>query len=187
MKIPLQITFHKIAQNEQIESAIRASAEWLDQYYDRIISCRVVVDRPHNHHRDGNLYHVRIDLKVPGSELVVRREPSDHMAYKDIGIMIHDAFDEARRQLADYARQQRGQVKSHDPMPHARVVKLFPQAGYGFLETPDGREVYFHGNSVLQSDFANLQVGTEVRFTEELGEKGPQASSVIPVGRHGRI
>jgi cold shock CspA family protein len=187
MKLPIQITFHNMPHDEAIESEIRAHVEWLDQYYDRIMSCRIVVDRPHRHHKEGNIYHVRIDLKLPGAELVVKREPSEHTDYKSLEIMIRDAFDEARRQLEDHVRQQRGQVKSHEPMPHARVGRLFRDAGYGFLETSDGREIYFHRNSVLDAPFESLEAGTEVRFVEELGDKGPQASAVRPVGRHGHL
>jgi cold shock CspA family protein len=74
-------------------------------------------------------------------------------------------------------------VKAHETSPHARVAKLFPEEGYGFLETPDGREVYFHRNSVKDSGFDRLEIGTEVRFAEESGEQGPQASAVIIVGK----
>jgi len=187
MRLPLQIAFHNMPHDAEIESAIRAMAEWLDDYFDRIMSCRVVVDRPHLHHRDGNLYQIRIDLKIPGAELAVKRHPSQEADYKDLDTMIRDAFDEVRRQLEDHARRQRGDVKAHESPPHARVVRVFPEAGYGFLETPDGREVYFHKNSVLEANFEHLKVGTEVRFVEELGDKGPQASSVIAVGRHGHL
>ncbi len=117
----------------------------------------------------------------------MKREPSQHSDYKDLNIMIRDAFDEARRQLEDYARRQRNEVKAHESLPHARVVRVFPEAGYGFLGTPDGREIYFHKNSVLGANFDDLTAGTEVRYVEELGEQGPQASTVKPVGRHSRI
>lgn len=76
----------------------------------------------------------------------------------------------------------RGAVKSHAPELHGRVSKLFPQ--YGFLETPDGREIYFHHNSVLDRNFDHLEVGSEVRFVEEDGEQGPQASTVIITRKH---
>jgi cold shock CspA family protein len=187
MRLPLQIAFHNMSHDAEIESAIRANAEWLDTYYDRIMSCRVVVDRPHRHHKDGNLYQVRIDLKVPGRELAVKREPSQHTDYRDLDIMIRDAFDDLRRQLEDHARRQRGEVKSHESQPHARVLRVFPEAGYGFLETPDGREIYFHQNSVVDARFEDLKMGVEVRFVEELGDKGAQASTVAPVGRHNRL
>jgi cold shock CspA family protein len=187
MKLPIQIAFHNMPRDAEIESAILANAEWLDNYHDRIMSCRVVVDRPHLHHKEGNLYQIRIDLKVPGEELVVKREPGQHADYKKLDIMLRDAFDEMRRQLEDHVRRRRGDVKAHETPSHARVVRLFPESGYGFLETPEGREVYFHRNSVVDANFEDLTAGTEVRFVEELGEKGPQASSLTPVGRHSHL
>jgi cold shock CspA family protein len=98
-------------------------------------------------------------------------------------VAVRDAFDVARRQLEDFVRHQRGDVKSHETPPHARVSKLFPEGGYGFLETPDGREIYFHRNSVLHEGFNRLKINSEVRFSEEMGEKGPQASSVTLIGK----
>ena len=187
MKLPVQIAFHNMPQHADIASAIRAHAEWLENYHDRIMSCRVVVDRPHSHHKEGNRCQVRIDLKVPGGELAVKREPSQHADSQDLDFMIRDAFDEARRQLEDFARRRRGEVKAHAPLPHARVVRVFPESGSGFLETPDGREIYFHRNSVMEAKFEDLEVGTEVRFAEELGNKVPQASTVTPVGRHNHL
>ena len=185
MRLPLQISFHNMAHDAEIESAIRANARWLESYYDRIISCRVVVDIPHLHHMERNLCQFRIDLKVPGGELVVKRGASEDSEFQDLDLTIRDAFDDARRQLEEYARLRRGDVKAHETLPHARVGKIFPEAGYGFLETPEGREIYFHHNSVLKANFKDLEVGMEVRFAEEQGDNGPQASTVTPVGRHG--
>jgi cold shock CspA family protein len=184
MRLPLQIAFHNLSPSAEIEAKIRAEAERLDDFHDRIMSCRVVVDVPHRHHQAGNFYQVRIDLKVPGEELAVRREPSEQIDHRHPELAIRDAFDEARRQLEDYARRQRGQIKVHASPLHARVVRLFPEAGYGFLETPEGREIYFHEHSVLDGGFKYLEVGTVVTFAEEEGDKGPQARTVHSVGRH---
>jgi cold shock CspA family protein len=63
------------------------------------------------------------------------------------------------------------------------VTKL--DNGFGFLQTSDGREVYFNEYSVLSGAFAKLKVGTRVTFAEEEGESGPQASTVKLLGRHG--
>jgi ribosomal subunit interface protein len=178
MQLPLQVTLRDISPSEAIEAYIRERAAKLEQFYDRIISCRVVVEAPVRHHRKGGPYKVRIDLTVPGDELVVDRQVDE-----DLYVAIRDAFHAARRKLEDYARRQRGAVKVHEASPHARVAKLFPEEGYGFLETPDGREVYFHRNSVKDSGFDSLEIGTEVRFAEESGEQGPQASAVIIVGK----
>lgn len=187
MKLPLQIAFHNLDPSDEIEAKIRAEAERLDNYYGRIMSGRVVVDVPHQHRKEGTFYQVRIDLKVPGAEIAVGHESAQNAEHRDLDIAIRDAFDEARRQLEDRFRIETRQVKAHEPMPHARVARLFPERGYGFLETPDGREIYFHTHSVLNGGFLSLKVGEEVRFTEELGEKGPQASSVHTVGRHSGI
>jgi cold shock CspA family protein/ribosome-associated translation inhibitor RaiA len=170
--------------SEAIETLIRERAAKLDTFADHIMSCRVVVEPAGKHHEHGNLYEVRIDLTVPGEELVVTREPSAHTKSKDIHVALRDAFDSARRQLEDYVRRRRGSVKALETAPHARVSKLFPEDGYGFLETPDGREIYFHRDSVLHEGFDRLQLGTEVAFVEEQAKKGPQASTVRPVGRH---
>lgn len=184
MQLPLQIAFHNMEHSEALEKIIREKAAKLDEFYDKIMSCRVVVEAPHRHHQHGNLYQVRIDLTVSGEEIVVNREPPLHLAYKDIQVAIRDAFDAARRQLEDYIRLRRGLEKVHEDLPHAKVTKLIPEEGYGFLETLDGREIYFHRHSVLHGAFEELQVGTEVTFVEEEGKKGPQASTVKPVGKH---
>jgi cold shock CspA family protein len=185
MELPVQIAFHNLPPSEEIESKIRAEAGRLEGFFGRITSCRVVVDVPHRHHREGNFYRLRIDLKVPGREIVVNREPGQQSDHRDLEIVIRDAFDEARRQLEEYARILRRDVKSRDDAAHGRVIRLFPEEGYGFLGTPDRREIYFHKNSVLGGGFGRLDVGREVAFTEEEGEEGPQASSVRLVGRHG--
>jgi len=206
MKIPLQITFRDMAPSPAIESSVREKAVKLDELYPGIMSCRVIIEAPHRHHHKGKAYSVRIDLTVPGAELVVNRapkrlaaarlnhteqpdtdfaevhEPSKHAAHEDVYVAIRDAFNAAGRKLQDHARRRRGKVKIHQPPALARVSKLFPIEDYGFLQTPDGREVYFHKNSVLAPGFDRLEIGAQVHFAEEMGEKGPQASTVRIVG-----
>jgi cold shock CspA family protein len=184
MYVPTQIAFHNLPPSAAVEEKVRTLAESLEDHGARIMSCRVVIDQPHRHHRDGNLYNVRIDLKVPGAELVVKREPGDHAELKDLDAAIHEAFEEARRRIETHTLKVRGHVKTHELAPRGRVARLFPDRGFGFLQTPEGREIYFHSHAVLNGGFARLDVGTEVSFIEELGEKGPQASTVRAVGRH---
>lgn len=202
MKTPLQIKFRNMPRSQAIEENIREKASKLESFYDRIMSCRVIVGAPHRHHRKGKAYEVRIDLAVPGGELVINRWPkrlkaaksslteqpetkltesherSKHGSHADVYVAIRDAFNAAGRKLQDYARRRRGTVKIHEIPTRARVSKLFPEEKYGFLKTPEGREIYFHGNSVLQPGFDELDVGADVYFAEEQGEKGPQASTV---------
>jgi cold shock CspA family protein/ribosome-associated translation inhibitor RaiA len=178
MQLPLQISFRHMRPSLAIAAAVRDKAAKLDKFADHIMGCRVVLEPAGKHHRHGNLYAVRIDLTVPGEEIAVTGTPGQHVEYRDVEVALRDAFDAARRQLEDYVRRRRGFVKAHEGPPHGRVTKLFPHEGYGFIETPDGREVYFHRNGVLNSGFHRLTVGTEVTFAEEAGTKGPQASTV---------
>jgi ribosomal subunit interface protein len=168
-----------------VEAVIREKAAKLDQFYDHIMSCRVIVEAPHGHHHQGNLFQVRIDLTVPEGELLVTREHhhKDH-SHEDVYVAIRDAFDAMKRQLEDYARKRRGKVKKHEPPAHGRVFSLNSGEDYGRIETPDERLIYFHRNSVLDNAFDKLEVGSEVRFVEEMGERGPQASTVTLVGKH---
>jgi len=184
MQLPLQVSFRHMEHSEAIEALVREKAAELDKFAEDIMSCRVVVELAGKHHQHGNLYEVRIDITVPGEEIAVTREPSEHTEYRDIRVAMRDAFDTARRKLEDYVRRRRQAVKAHGVPPHGRVSRLFPQEDYGFIETPDGREIYFHRHSVLHEAFERLQVGAEVTFAEEEGKKGPQASTVRLVGRH---
>lgn len=178
MEQPLRVTFRGLEPTEAIEASIREHAARLDRYYDGITGCHVSVEVPHRHHKKGHLYEVRIDLSVKGGELVVRRDPAQHQAHEDLYVAIRDAFDAARRRLQDHARRRRADIKTSVGPARARVVKILPEEGYGFLETPDRREIYFNRNSVLGDAFDRLAIGSMVHFAEEQGEKGPRATSV---------
>ena len=178
MQIPLQIVFRGIPQSEAVEAKIREKVEKLDKFHPHIMSCRVAVEAEHKHHHQGNQYHIRIDITTPRKELVVSREHHDQQAYEDIYVALRDAFNAAKRQLEDYARLDRGEVKIHDQQKTGEVVRLFPEKNHGFIQLQDGREVYFHRNSVHGEGFDALTVGSEVRFIEEDDDLGPQASSV---------
>jgi cold shock CspA family protein/ribosome-associated translation inhibitor RaiA len=187
MQLPLKISHLHFASSEALDTLIREKAAELEQFYPRITGCHVWVEPPGQHHRKGKGAHfrVRIELEVPGKVLVVSKDPGPHWANEDVYLATSEAFHEMRRQLQDFARLQRGDVKANVHPPHARVTRLHPEEGYGFLETADGREIYFHRDSVLGDGFERLTIGAEVRFAEEPGDKGPQASSVQLVGETG--
>jgi cold shock CspA family protein/ribosome-associated translation inhibitor RaiA len=180
MKQPAQVTFRNMDASEAVAQAVGRKIEWLERFFPGLIACRVAVEAPHRHRRD-QLYRVRVGLTLPGGEIVAGRAPAAREAHRDVSVAIRDAFNAARRLLQDKARRRRGQVKVHDDTACARVVRIHPD-GYGFLETPDGRELYFHAHSVLDG-FHRLVVGARVRYAEEIGEKGPQASTVALAGR----
>jgi cold shock CspA family protein len=176
MERPLQITSRNFKLFEDVETKIRNEAEKLNKFYDRIMRCRVVVESPHRHSRQGKQFHVKIHLTLPGGDMIIKREPRE-----DIKVAIRDSFSAARRKLEDFARKQRGDVKHHEEALQASITSLFPELGYGFLTTPQNMEVYFHENSVVNSDFNRLKVGMKVRFEETSGEKGPQATTVAVI------
>lgn len=186
MQTPLQITFRNLDNSPTVEAKIRERVEELEQFCNRITSCRVVIEEPNRHHRRGRLYHIRVDLKMPGEEIVVKRDPSEHHAREDIYVAVHDCFDAVRRQLEDHVRRQRGDIKAHASPEHGRIANLFAEKDYGFIEAGDGAEVYFHRNAVAEEGFDKLAVGDEVRFAVHPGEgdKGPQAFAVAPIGKH---
>jgi cold shock CspA family protein len=201
MILPVQVTFRELEPNEQAEAWVREAAAKLDRLYPKIVSCRVAIEEPHQHRQRGNPYQVRVELSVPGKELTVTREPKlpgspqripqrkrskrleIDAPHKDLHIAIRDAFSAARRQLQDYVRLQRRELKTHETPPRAHVARVFPEEDYGFLVGQDGREIYFHRDSVLNDAFDRLKPGVEVSFAEEEGDKGPQASTV-KLSRH---
>jgi cold shock CspA family protein/ribosome-associated translation inhibitor RaiA len=184
MQIPLEILFRNMDPSPTVEAAIRERAEKLDRFADQIMSCRVTVEAPHKHSAKGKQYHVVVDMRVPGGELVVSRDPGRQQAHEDVYVAVRDAFNAARRQLQNYVRVRRGKVKAHEAPPHGRVLTLIPERDFGRIQTPDGREIYFHRNSVLNADFDSLSPGVAVRFDEEAGDQGPQATSVHVIGKH---
>ncbi len=173
MEIPLQITNRNLRLTDAIASEIRKRAEKLEKFHDRITRCKVVVESPHRHSHQGKLYNVQIKITVPGSEIVVKRNP-----HEDLYVSIRDSFSAARRKLEDYARRRRGEVKQHNNAQPARISSIFPERGYGFISTKDNEEIYFHENSVVNRNFKHLAIGMEVRFAEEKGDKGPQATII---------
>lgn len=188
MQMPLEISFRNMERSENVETDIRQRVAKLEEFCDRIIGCHVIVEVPHRHHRKGALYHVRIHITVPPRrEISVDREPHEHQAHEELSVAIRDAFKAARRQLQDYTREIRGETKHHELPPHGTITKLFSKSGYGFIESPEGHEVYFNFNSVHDDDLEKLAIGSQVRFNEEPGDRGPQATSVQPVGRHHRM
>jgi ribosomal subunit interface protein len=183
VQTPIQITFRGLGPSTAIEDYVRRRAAKLETFFRRITGCHVTVEAPnHLHHKQGRQYRVLVDMVVPKAELVVGRTPDAGSSHEDVYAAIDDAFDDAGRVLQEYVRKQRGYTKAHEHQQRGRVAKLFSEQGYGFIETFEGDELYFHRNSVLREGFDRMSVGSEVRFVEEVGERGPQASSVTVRG-----
>lgn len=184
MQSLLQITWRNLEPSDAVEAAVREKAKKLERFAEHITSCRVTIEIPHKHHHQGNIYHVKIDITLPGAEILANHHSDKHHAHEDVYVAIRDAFDAARRQLEDYVRKRRGKTKTHEATPYGVVTKLFPQQDYGIIASSDDREIYFHRHSVHGTDFEKIALGTPVHYIEEQGEKGPQASTVYVKGKH---
>lgn len=177
MQVAPEIAFRDVEATDRIKSRILDKIEGLEEVHDGLIACRVMAeasDAP-------NQYRVRLDVTVPGGEIIVNRDPPSDEAARDLRTAVDRAFDRARRQLRELKRKQRGDVKEHELPPHGQIVKLATtETGdrYGFLMSRDGRQIYFHENALVDLDYDELETGLEVRFAEEEGAEGPQASTV---------
>lgn len=185
MQIPLELQFQDAPKSPWIEDFVRRRVDKLERLCDYITRCRVSIERPNQHADTGNPFRVQIDLTIPpGHEVVVTKEPREGGAKEELRTVVASAFDAAERQVKEVVERQRRHVKTHAE-PHAFVVRKFGGEGYGFLKTPDGREIYFHENAVVGHDYERLEVGTQVRFEEAMGEMGPQATTVRIVDKPG--
>lgn len=184
MQSPVQIQFKNMKSSEAVEAAINKWVDKLDRAYPAIMTCRVTVEAPSNKKIHGGLYHTRIDIRLPGKEVVVNRNPDLHHSYSDAYVSIRDAFKSAQRQLENVVKRSQEKVKSHEPPAHGWILTLFPANDSGTIESSDGREIYFHRNSLLTGNYDELTVGMEVRFVEHEDSEVPRASSVRLIGKH---
>ena len=182
-----EVTFRDVEASDALRQKIDQRIARLERYVDEIIGCRVVVDTPHRHKKKGKIYRVSIDVTVPGDEIVVNRNPEDDHSHEDVYVSVRDAFEAAERQLKEYASRRRGDDKRHrgdsTSSTQGTVSRLFPEEDYGFITPRLGSgHVYFHANSLVDADFQEIEVGTPVRYHEEEGDEGPQASTVHVLG-----
>lgn len=182
---PFQITFLDFDESDAIWLAVQKRIEKLEHFFGRIVRVEVAISAPHRHRSSDRLYHIQIHIFLPGDDIVINRKPVQNEAHRDIYVAIRDSFNAAERLLREKARSIRDRSRAHETITHhpegqhiGKISKLFYQDGYGFLETNDGREFYFDKRCVLNRKFDSLEVGEKVRFLEERGEKGPQASSM---------
>lgn len=181
--IPFQITFLDFAESDAIWIAIQKRVEKLEQFYDRIVKCEVTISLPHRHRHAARLYRIQIRIFLPGNDVIITRKPTQNEAYRDAYVAIRDTFNAAERLIQKKVHILRRMTKTHqnDSHPVGKISKLFSHEGYGFIATNDGREFYFNEKSIINKKFSLLKIGQKVRFSEELGEKGPQATSLTAI------
>jgi cold shock CspA family protein len=185
MQTPAQIELEGVVATPELQASIDQHIAELESRFGRLTAGRVVVRGPGDRHRTGGQYQVSIRLALPdGREVNIVRTPKQDERYADLTFAVDNAFKRARRRLQDQSRLMQGQTKQHENQPIGTVVRIDPSGDFGFIESGDGREVYFNCNSVLDGA-SNIAPGTRVSYVEEIGEKGPQASTVKVLGKHG--
>ncbi len=184
MQVEPEIAYRNVDPTPVLEGYILRGLERLERSHPEIIACRIMVEVPHPRHHKGNLYRVRLDLTVPGHEIVVsRRDPPARHAREEARIAIRDAFDLARGRLRKHRERESGRPAVTEAPLRGRVLSLSPADGYGFLRTPEGEEIYFHRTGVPHDRFDQLEEGSEVRYVEEEVDGQVRATGVIPLHR----
>lgn len=173
MQVPLQITMRHMAQSEALETRIRSKVAKLEEFYPNITGCTVAIEEQRRHHQQGRWFNVRVVVRVPEQEIVVNRDHDE-----DVYVALRDAFDAVIRRLEDFARLQRGEVKTHAQLLRGAVARILAEEGYGFITTDDGSEYYFSRENVIDPSFDQLQEGMEVQFIPEPAAEGMQAKRV---------
>jgi len=175
----MQVIFHNVQRTQWVDDYIAERAQRLERFAAGITSCRVTLAQEQASHHKGNRYSVLIEVHVPPQhDLSVRKQKDVRDLPQQLPALINLAFGAVERQLKKTAELRRHEEKSHDGQPRGTIERLYDE-GYGFIRAlDDQRQFYFHRNSVLHGYFERLSIGTEVRFSPEEGEKGPQASSV---------
>lgn len=185
MQTPAQIEFEGVSATPELQASIDRHIAELESRFGRLTAGRVVVRGPGDRHRTGGQYQVSVRLALPdGREVNIGRTPRQDERYADLTFALDNAFKRARRRLQDQSRLMQGQTKQHENQPLGTVIRVDPSGEFGFIEGADGQEVYFSCNSVVGGP-SNIAPGMRVSYVEAIGEKGPQASTVKVLAKHG--
>ena len=172
MKVPLEINYKDVKQSTEVSAYIKNRTKKLEQFSEKIIKCRVVIEKAVQHNKLV-IFNTRITLCIPHFELSTHNNQTENM-YKSI----HNAFNRIQRQLEDHHHTLEGFVKHHDSPSIGTVARLFDHDEFGFIECVDGSEYYFNEDHLIHHDFNKLEVGDHVQFIQAMGNDGAQAHHV---------
>lgn len=183
MQTPLELAFKHVEPTEEIKALVAEKVGHLETFYDGITSCHVYIRAPHSSQRTGNLYQVTIEVRVPGTELVVRHNQDDVARHEHLKVAVRDAFAAMAKELKRWKQKISGEVKEHVGPLQGKIVEIHHDQDYGQIMATDHRLIYFHRNSVVDADFDSLQPRDAVELVVQTDESaiGPQASTVRPI------
>jgi ribosome-associated translation inhibitor RaiA/cold shock CspA family protein len=184
MEVPPEIAFRGVQASEALKDRIHEGIQDLEEVYDRLVSCRVMVEDTTPARHSGKLFRVRIEVGIPHQSVVVDHRPQEGEGARDPQGVVRGAFDVARRRLKDLKTKPRKDGEGTLPAVNGRVADLLTDdAGirYGFLEVSDGREVYFEEGALNGLSYDELEIGAEVRFQRALppGGTGDPRANVV--------
>jgi ribosome-associated translation inhibitor RaiA/cold shock CspA family protein len=183
MQIEPIISYHNVDHSPAVDSLVHRRIEMLERRDSRIIGCETTIDAPQKRKRHGRVFRVRLNLRLPGSDLSISRETAEGNAQEDLLLAVNRAFSAAEKALKKRKKKLSGiEVKHHPPVLHGEIVEFEPQLGYGWVRADDGRRVYFQRDSLTSDNWGHLDKGTRLRFREREGEKGAYAASVTIAG-----
>lgn len=183
MQVPLELSFQHIEPEDEIKDYVRERVDYLGQLYDGITSCRVHIALPQYSKQSGHSYAITIEVRVPGTELVVSDRKGDRPEHQYLRTALRDAFAIIERDLKIYRQKMRGEVKTVEGMLQGKIVEIRHDRDFRQIQANDGRLIYFHRNSVVDGDFDALKSGETVELVarHDDSEIGPQASTVRPI------
>jgi len=182
MQKPLQIAFKNLDKSEHLEDLIRERVDKIEQFYPRLIGCRVVLERPARSATAKASLGISVELDVPGRpKIIAKREDDRRDAKGDSLRLINQAFDAAQRQLEDMARVVSRDVKQHESTGETGcIMQIEKLEDHGFVEMAQGDSLYFTRDAVADNRFDELEPGMVVHVTRAVRESsmGPAASSI---------
>ncbi len=182
METPAEVTFKDIDHSDAIEARIRERVAKLEAMSPEIVRCQVWVRAPHRRHK-ATEYIIDLSVQMPGATLHIDRHPGDDHAHTDIYVAIRDAFNAMERQLRKWQDQHKGRPEAQAAPLQGTIVSMNGYTDSGQISTTDGREIYFHRNSVANNGYDDLNVGDTVELTVDVkdADEGPHASIVRPI------
>lgn len=184
MQVPPEIAFRNLEATDDLEQEILTGIARLEEVYPDLISCRTMVADDTPAQKNGSNYRARLDVSIPGHEVVVDEDNEHGASARSAVRTVRDAFAIARRRLKKSKHRQRGHDKAPELPPHGRVTRLLTDdtgVRYGFIESLDGRQIYFHEDALVDLAYDELETGDEVHIAVAAGDQGPQASTVSPL------
>ena len=122
MSLNLEVRFRGMEPSDFVSARVEECASKLEKFFHHITYCKVLLEQPHHHKQQGNRFHVRIEVGVPGKKLVTNNDPGNYDTHEDAYVTIRDAFNAMRRQLQDYARILRNETKTHSEIIAETVI-----------------------------------------------------------------